>query len=153
MGKRRGKVGTKRARDVKKGVDRERFSVYCEFEKADAKLGLVFGWAMVSKVDGEDYFDVQGDHIPQESMLKASAEFMVRSRVSKEMHRGGAAGSVVFAFPLTDQTADAFGITCRKRGLMIAVKPSSDEAWQAFQSGKYTGFSIGGRRVRDREVA
>ncbi len=122
------------------------------FFKVDEDLGLVLGFAIVSKIDGEDYFDVQGDHIPEDSMLEASADFMMNSRVSKEMHAGDIAGSVVFAWPLTTEIAKAFDIETKTTGLMIAVKPDSDESLQKFRDGTFTGFSIGGRRVEDEEV-
>lgn len=127
-------------------------------EKIDAEtgetLGLVFGWAMVCKVGGEDYFDTQDDHIPEESMLKASTEFMEKSRVLGDMHAVAEGGSVVFAFPLTAEIAKAYGWeNPPQTGLMIAVKPGSAETLAKYKSGEYTGFSIGGRRIKDEELA
>ncbi len=119
--------------------------------KVDESLGLVFGYAIVCKEDGEDYFDVQGDHIPEDAMLKASADFMEHSRVAKDMHVGDEAGSVVFCFPLTSEIAKAMGIDAPNTGLMIAMKPPADIIGK-FKSGEYTGFSIGGLRGLDEEV-
>lgn len=119
--------------------------------KVDNKLGLVFGFAIISKIDGEPYFDVQGDHIPEDAMLKASTEFMKHSRTAKEMHTEDQIGDIVFAFPLTTDIAKSLGITCKHTGLLIAMKPSPD-VLEKFESGEYTGFSIGGDRLRD-EVA
>lgn len=116
-------------------------------------LGIVFGWAMVCAEDGVDYFDTQDDHIPEASMLKASADFMVHSRVLGDMHRSAEGGSVVFAFPLTADIAAAMSITSKTMGLMIGVKPANPETLEKFKSGEYTGFSIGGRRLVDEEVA
>lgn len=121
--------------------------------KVDENLGLVFGYAIVCKVGGEEYFDVQGDHIPEEAMLEASLDFMENSQVAKEMHQGEQQGSVVFAFPLTTDIAASMGIQVQKTGLMIAVKPASEEVLEKFRTGEYTGFSIGGRRIQDEEVA
>ena len=78
--------------------------------KVDDALGLVMGFAIVSKIDGEPYFDIQGDHIPEDAMLDAATDFMQNSRVAKEMHQGDQAGSVVFAFPLTTDIAKKFDI-------------------------------------------
>ena len=125
--------------------------VYAEVTKVDEDLGLVMGFAIVCTEDGDPYFDVQGDHIPEDSMLKAATDFMIHSRVAKEMHTGDAAGSVVFAFPLTADIAESMGITTKKTGLMIAMKPDEDML-EKFRSGEYTGFSIGGVRVEDEEV-
>lgn len=120
--------------------------------KVDDELGLVFGWAIVSKDDGEDYFDVQGDHIPEDSMLKASTDFMLSDRVGKEMHAGEAAGTIVFAWPLTTDIAKAMGLETDRTGLMIAWKPSDVATLEKFKSGEYSGFSIGGYRLADEEV-
>jgi hypothetical protein len=111
--------------------------------KVDDQLGIVFGFAIVSKVDGEDYFDVQGDHIPEDAMLKAADDFMRHSRVAKEMHRGDQTGDVVFAFPLTTEIAKALDIQTKRTGLLIGMRPG-ETALAKFRDGTYTGFSIGG---------
>ena len=35
----------------------------------DAKRGLVFGRAIVCKKDGEEYYDLHGDYIPEDVMF------------------------------------------------------------------------------------
>jgi len=120
------------------------FSDKAQIVKVDSELGLVFGFAIVSNVDGEPYFDVQGDHIPEDAMLKAATEFMENSRVAKEMHAGDQKGSVVFAFPLTTDIAKSLDITSKQTGLLIAMRPS-EEVLAKFKDGVYTGFSIGGQ--------
>lgn len=122
-----------------------------ELIKFDESLGLVLGWAIVCKEDGEPYFDTQGDHIPEDAMLKASAEFMTHSRVAKEMHRGDPVGAFVFAFPVTDEICKAMGIESRRTGLMVGVRPSADVLAKA-RAGELVGFSIGGMRVVDERV-
>jgi len=144
---------------ARKGADmtEENFEVRAEVVKIDDSLGLVMGHAIVCKVDGEPYFDLQGDHIPEDSMLKAALDFMEHSQVAGHMHErdddGKAikAGSVVFAFPLTDEIAKAFGIETRVTGLMIAMRPDEDML-KRFQLGELTGFSIGGLRLEDEEI-
>ena len=136
----------------------EEFTTEAQVCKVDAELGLVFGFGIVSMENGEPYFDKQGDHIPEESMLEAAADFMLNSRVSGDMHQkdedGGAQvdGQVVFAFPLTTEVAKAFDITTPRTGLMVAIKPSPD-VLSKFKDGTYTGFSIGGTRIEDEEVS
>jgi hypothetical protein len=120
--------------------------------KVDDELGLVFGWAIVSKDAGADYFDVQGDHIPEHSMLKAATDFMLSDRVGKEMHAGDAKGTIVFAWPLTEDIAKAMGLATDRTGLMIAWKPHDAATLDKFRSGEYSGFSIGGHRNKDEEV-
>jgi Putative phage serine protease XkdF len=126
---------------------------FAEVLKVDESLGLVLGWAIVCKKDGADYWDLQEDHIPESSMLSAAVDFMQNSRVAKEMHAREARGDVVFAFPLTQDIAKAFGIESTITGLMIAIKPHDDAMLAKFKDGTYTGFSIGGSRLKDEEVA
>lgn len=132
-------------------ADEKTFEVRGEFLKSDDSLGLAFGWGIICTDKGEPYYDLQEDHIPEDVMLKALTDFMLHSRVAKEMHDGEQIGSVVFAFPLTKELADAYGITCEKTGMMVAMRPTAD-VLAKFKSGEYTGFSIGGRWT-DAEVA
>lgn len=106
-------------------------------------LGLVFGWAIVCKVDGEDYVDLQGDHIPEDVMLEAALDFAENSRVAKEMHTGGQRGTVPMLLPITGDVAKALGITTKQTGLVIAMKPDA-ELLEKFVSGELTEFSLGG---------
>jgi hypothetical protein len=125
--------------------------------KVNGRLGVVFGYAIVSKINGEEYYDHHGDHIPEDAMLKASVNFMKSYRVSGDMHeRDGDGnpvkdGDVVFAFPMTKEIAESLNITVEKTGLLVAIQPSAS-VLKKFESGEYTGFSIGGRRIIDEEV-
>jgi hypothetical protein len=124
-------------------------TLYAEVQKVDEDLGIVMGWAIICKEDGTDYFDSQGDHITEAAMTKAALDFMENSREAHDMHRGDVQGAVVFAFPLTEDVAKAFGILTHKTGLVIAMRPSSKEILNKFRNGEYTGFSIGGLRGED----
>lgn len=117
--------------------------------KVDESHGLVLGFAIICKHNGEDYFDLQGDHIPEEAMLGATVEFMLKSGAAKEMHCGDVNGKILFAWPLTTEIAKAFDIETRITGLMIAMKPDDPAMLAKFRDGIYTGFSIGGARVKD----
>ena len=119
--------------------------------KADEDLSLVFGWTIVCKEDGEDYYDLQGDHIPEATMLKAAADFMESARTAKTMHTGGGTGTVLFAWPLTADIGKACGVTTAKTGLLVGIR--ADEAMmKRFRDGELTGFSIGGVRGIDEEA-
>jgi putative serine protease XkdF len=122
--------------------------------KADKKkdLGLIFGWAIVSCEDCKPYYDTQGDHIPEESMLEAATDFMLNHRAMKVMHSGKKVGTVVFAWPMTEEIAEAMGIKSARTGLMVAVKPDSKRVLERFKDNEYTGFSIGGNRLIDEDV-
>ena len=127
------------------------FELRAEVLKVDTGLGLVMGYAIICTKEGKPYFDLQDDHIPESTMLKAALEFMENSQVAKEMHTGEQAGTVVFAFPMTADIAKAFRIVTDTTGLMIAMRPEKDML-EKFQLGELTGFSIGGLRLQDEEV-
>lgn len=137
----------------------ENFHNYGEAQviKVHKRLGLVVGYAIVSKINGEEYFDHHGDHIPEDSMLKASVDFMKNYRISGDMHQrneDGTAkrdGEVVFAFPMTEDIAKSLDIEVKKTGLLVGIMPSV-AVLDKFESGEYKGFSIGGRRIIDEEV-
>lgn len=126
------------------------FELRTQVAKVDDGLGIVFGYAIVCKEGGEPYFDSQGDHIPEDSMLQAAVDFMQHSRAAKAMHDGEAIGDA-WVFPLTEDIAKALEIETKRTGLLIAMKPDADTL-KAYKSGKYTGFSIGGVRVQDEDV-
>lgn len=132
-------------------VEEEDFELRAEVSKVDDSLGLVMGFGIICTQDGEPYYDLQGDHIPEDSMMKAALDFMENSQVAKEMHTGEQAGVVVFAWPLTTDVAKAFDLKADKTGLMIAIKPEADML-RKFRDGELTGFSIGGKRIEDEEV-
>lgn len=131
--------------------------------KIDESLGLVFGWAIVCKHNGQDYYDLNVDyagqyagervpeHIPEGVMMKAAAEFMETARPGNEMHSGPDRGTYAFAFPLTTEIAKAMGIVTEKTGLMVAYKPPP-EVFAKFKSGEYKGFSIEGKRLSYEET-
>lgn len=123
--------------------------------KVDEELGLVFGWAIICKVDGEDYYDLNIDknddgsrervpeHVPEIEMLKAADDFMQGVRKGNEMHKGAKHGEYVFAFPLTTEIAKALNIETETTGLLVAYRPPP-HVLQKYKDGTYTGFSIEG---------
>lgn len=119
-----------------------------EVLKVDDALGLVMGYAIVCKEEGEPYYDLQGDYITEDAMLKAALDFMENSRVAKEMHDGNQTGTFVFAWPMTEDIAKAFDLKVKKTGLLIAVRPDPDMLVK-FRDGTYTGFSIGGHWLEE----
>jgi len=128
-----------------------------EFVKVDDELGLVFGFAIVCQKNGEDYYDLHNDHIPEDAMLKASTDFMLNSRMAGDMHARDASGqpvqdgSVVFAFPLTSEVAKSLNIQTDQTGLLIALK-ASPAVLDKFKSGEYKGFSIGGSYIENEDT-
>lgn len=111
--------------------------------KVDESLGLVFGYAMVSKIDGKPHFDLHGHHIPDSTIVKSLFKF-ASNPVAKEMHSGDQIGDFVFLFPLTEDIAKSLDIQAKQYGALVAMKPYNSEIIQKFVNGEYTGFSIGG---------
>lgn len=125
------------------------FQLHCEVAKVHDELGLVFGWAIICKEMGQPYFDLQGDHIPEHSMLKAATNFAKGARVAREMHVSGDRGTVVFMLPFTGEIAKSLGIQSPDRtGLIIGMAPD-DDMLEKFKTGELRGFSIGGKRLKD----
>lgn len=112
--------------------------------KVDEGLGLVFGWGIVCTEKGADYFDSQGDNIPEAVMLNSVTDFMKNARVAKDMHSGDQIGGIVHSMPLTKDIAEAFGITTEKTGWMVAMAPDGADILKQFRDGDRQGFSIGG---------
>lgn len=127
----------------------ETFSIDCSVAKVDDELGIVFGYAIICKNEGEEYFDSQGDHVTETAMLEATADFMAGDRVAKLMHLGEQCGQVVFGFPLTEEIGKALEIDLVKTGFVVGMKPEDREILSKFKSGELTGFSIGGRRITE----
>lgn len=120
--------------------------LYADVVKVDRVHGLVLGWAIACTKGGEPYYDLHGDHIPDDVMLAAAVEFAQSGAMAaKEMHVGARAGSILFVFPMTADVAKAYGIETPQTGLMVAMRPDSIGVLEKFDRQEYTGFSIGGR--------
>ena len=120
--------------------------------KVDDRLGIVFGYAIVCKQGDEDYYDTQGDHIPERAMLDATSRFMAGDRFAKVMHEGESVGRVVFGFPLTGEIADALDILTERTGFVVGIKPDDPGLLEKYRSGELRGFSIGGTRRKESVV-
>lgn len=114
------------------------------FFKVDDAAGIAYGWAIVCTEGGSDYFDLQGDHIPEDVMVEAAADFASNSRVGKDMHAGDKVGDVLFTWPVTKESAAGLGFPTTKTGLLIGFRPHDPELLALVKSGARTGFSIGG---------
>jgi hypothetical protein len=140
-----------------------------QFTKADADLGLVFGWAIVCTEKGTRYFDTQGDHIPDDEMLKASTAYMRSPRSMGVNHEKRATvvvergvvkysksakrlGTIVHSWPMTSEVAKAFGFPTRKTGWLIAAMPDDKDVVKRVDDGELVDFSIGGWRGEDEVI-
>lgn len=122
-----------------------------EVVKVHEELGLVLGWGVICKSDGEEYFDLQDDSVTEDALLKAAVDFVQAGAAANDMHVGADRGRYLFAWPMTSEVAKAFGIDARgKSGLMLGYMPSAEDLAK-FKSGERTGFSIEGK-VTDAEL-
>jgi hypothetical protein len=112
--------------------------------KVDDRLGIVFGFAAVTTVDGEPYMDTQGNTIAPDALVKAAADYMQGPRDVGEQHQSLGRGKVVFCFPLVPDIAKALHIETPVTGLLIGMKPD-DALLAKYRSGELRSFSIGGR--------
>lgn len=131
----------------------------------DAEHGLVFGYAIVCKVDGEDYYDLNIDtkgvhkgqpvpeHITEDAMFKgwADASESGAHLPGNDMHAGPDVGTYYSLFPLTTDIAKMLGIEATRTGLLCAYKPTP-EVLEKFKDGTYTGFSMEGARLEYEEL-
>lgn len=122
--------------------------------KTDRRLGLIFGHGMVCKTRDESgavqpYYDLHGDHAPEEEMVKAAMKFAATSRPGKAQHAGDQIGTILFMFPMTEDIAKGLDYPpLAKYGLLIAFKPSDPKIMDDVDAGLYKGFSFGGSAIR-----
>lgn len=119
----------------------------------DDEQQIVCGWANVSKVDDEDYYDLDGDHFPIELMEEAAHNFMTNAcwpgRALGEQHiknedgEIAVKGEIVESLIVDDATAKALQIGDPRRGWFIKAKIWDPTMWNDVKTGRFTGFSIG----------
>lgn len=137
----------------------------------DEEHGLVFGYAIVSKIRTdagafEDYYDLNVDaegihkgervpeHITENAMFKAAVDAAESGMQmpGNDMHAGPDVGSYYFMFPVTEEIAKALDWQVKKTGLVVGYHPANDDVLAKFKNGTYTGFSIEGARVDYEEI-
>lgn len=116
--------------------------------KLDSERRIAWGWASVATVNGELVRDLQGDSIAPDEMSKMADAFMLNVRTAKAMHEGAQVGEVIHSLPLTQELAKALNLSTDREGWIIGMKIHDEDTWNGFKSGKYKGFSIGGKARR-----
>ena len=108
-------------------------------------------WAVpiVYKENGEPALDQQCDHIREDARHGAARDLMQNSQLAGDMRpRDGdgqpiEAGTVVFAWRLTDGASEPFNIEFNSTGLIISMHPDA-YMLERYRSGELTGPSING---------
>lgn len=124
----------------------------------NVELRVVYGWANVIEIDGEEYEDDQGDLISESELLVAAHNYMSEARSGKVMHEGVEIGEVVEALVFTNFLQEQLTIEARKIGhsgcdlgmvgWFIGMRVTDDETWERVKKGEFNAFSIGGQSFR-----
>lgn len=116
-----------------------------------AEQRVVYGWAYVSTVDGEQVVDHSGEIIKLDELQKGARLFMKEQRLSGEMHDGDAANVVVESLIVSDELVkampDVFVQDGGPRGWLIGVEVNA-ETYKRVSDGSRLMFSIEGRTRR-----
>lgn len=118
------------------------------------KKNLVFGFAnIITKADGEQVVDSDGDVIELDDLEDASVEFMKNHRSSGVMHDGEATGVVIENLVMSPQKIKAMGFSKAAQeeapeGLWLGVQ-LHPEVYERVESGELTMFSIEGHARRE----
>ena len=137
-------------------VVRTHESVYIEeplvdLTKMHDEQHLVFGWANVSlDKDGSAPLDWQGDITKTEVLEKAAYSFVLKHRVTGEMHQGEAVGQLVESIMFTKDKMAALGIPegTVPEGWWVGFFIPDDEICAKIKTGEYKMFSIQGKAKR-----
>ena len=119
-----------------------------EVKKADAAQQMIYGWANVSKLDGVEVTDREGDFASIDELRKAAHDFILKSREGDERHGPEVTGYIVESIIVDDDIKKALGMDVPQEGWFIGYKVTNDAVWKRVEKGEYKAFSIGGTAVR-----
>lgn len=109
----------------------------------------VFGFFSVVEVGGMPVVDLQGDVITVEDIEKAAYRYMQFSRMGDDRHDERCKAVLIESMVFTKEKQQALGIDLGMVGWWGGFKVIDNGLWENFKSGKYEGFSIGGRGHRE----
>lgn len=131
-------------------VDDGGFEFVIDIKKAAPDQQMIFGWASVSSINGQDIIDKQGDIVPVEELEKAAYDFTLYSRTHGEMHENIGTGRMIESMVFTPEKA-ALGVVAKNEkgepmmGWWVGFKVENPQTWADARSGRLPEFSIGGR--------
>ena len=120
--------------------------------KLDETRHRVTGFAMVSlNKKGEPVYDLQGDHITPDELVKAVQDFatVVGENAGDDMHDHSDAGRVVESIVLTAELQKALGIPegTQPVGWLVTVEVPKSQ-FELVKAGKRPMFSIEAKALR-----
>lgn len=134
--------------DWAKNNDLKKFEIKAQIKKIDEDKRLVYGWANVIEVGGNQVVDYQKDTIDEEELVQAAHDFVENSRVAKVSHNGGQKGTIVESLVFTRELQKQLGIDLNMTGWLIGVKVNDEPTWQSIKKGDLKMFSIGGQAYK-----
>ena len=111
----------------------DKITKFVPITKVDKEKRMVYGWASTEDLDSD------GEIIKASALEKALPDYMKFPTI-REMHQPKAAGKTVSAEVRKNEN----GV----KGLYIAAKIVTDEAWKLVKEGVYGAFSVGGNIVQ-----
>src|SRR5204863_7659868 len=87
---------------IKRAPDGDEIEAVCKVALASETLGLVFGWALASTIDGGQtpHVDLQDDAVVgDDELIKVAAAFMEAGGASDVLHADIQDGKILFCLP------------------------------------------------------
>ena len=134
----------------------EGFDIYCEISKMDTDKRQVFGWASISKKDGQTVLDLQGDSIDTDELERAAYKYILDSRKGGHEHQKNDdntpvhVADIIESFVVTPEKKATMGLPDdMPEGWWVGMKVHDDKVWELAKSGELAGFSVhgSGRRI------
>jgi hypothetical protein len=126
-----------------------------EISKVVDEKQQVFGWCSVSKIDGEDVIDRQGDFVPVDEMENSAYDYVLHSRKGGDMHaRDGEhpihKSDMIESFVVTPEKLAKMGLPedALPHGWWVGFKVNDRDLWEEVKTGKKTHFSVHGKGTR-----
>jgi len=127
----------------------DKVNISAEIISKNEDQQIIYGWASVIEVDGEQVVDSQNDIIKIDELTKAAHAFVSDARLAKTMHAGEGIGEIVESIVFAPDVQKSLGIDLGKVGWFIGMKVNDSDVWKRVKSGELAAFSIGGRGFRE----
>lgn len=128
--------------------------------KVDDEKRQVFGWCSLTKVNGEEVVDRQGDYIPLEEVEKSAYDYVIHSRKGGDMHKRDGetplhTSDMIESFVVTPEKLEKLGLEpdAMPHGWWVGFKVNDDEQWESVKKGERNHFSIHGKGKRRERAA
>lgn len=126
-----------------------------EISKVDSEKRQVFGWCSLTKVDGQDVVDRQGDYIPLDEIEKSAYNYVIHSRKGGDMHKRDGdqplhTSDLIESFVVTPEKLKQLGLDedAVPHGWWVGFKVNDDQQWESVKKGERNHFSIHGKGRR-----